>query len=357
MKKNGLIILSLSLIIFATACTKVTSPPAPVSPTPIEPAPVQTPAVEPVPEPEPTPASHYENVAEGVSPLTGLPYEGEGKAIMVQIENTVAARPQSGISKADLIYEMEVESTITRLTTFFLSEYPTKVGPVRSARKQHMYLWSEWNYLYTFYGGSKYKPGQNIYDFIKELDIKASSLDGTSTSKSFTRSTDRKAPHNAYTNLAYSIENAYDYVPKQRTLYFDEEAAVEGTSAEDISFSYRSDNNIKYEFQNTTGFYQRFINDKPMIDKETNEQVKVKNIIIQHANHYKVEGTVYTNIDLVGSGVTEYFSEGMMRTGTWERKNVDSLTVYYDADGKEIALKPGKTYIQIARSEMKINVE
>ena len=71
----------------------------------------------------------YEKVAEGVSPLTGLPYQGDGKAIMVQIENTSAARPQSGITKADLIYEMEVESYITRITAFFLSSYPTKVGP------------------------------------------------------------------------------------------------------------------------------------------------------------------------------------------------------------------------------------
>lgn len=34
----------------------------------------------------------YENVPKGISPLTGLPYEGDGRAIMVQLENTPAAR-------------------------------------------------------------------------------------------------------------------------------------------------------------------------------------------------------------------------------------------------------------------------
>lgn len=356
LKKNGFIILSLALVIVTTACAKAATPTAPATPTPIEPTPVTTPVEKPIPEPL-IPPSHYEEVAEGVSPLTGLPYEGDGKAIMVQIENTAAARPQSGISKADLIYEVEVESSTTRLTAFFLSSYPQKVGPVRSARKQHMQIWKEWDYLYVFFGGSYGSPGQDPDELIAEYKITSPTLNGIRTTKSFTRATDREAPHNAYTNLAYAIENAYDYTPKQRTLYFDKKAPIEGSDAKKISLSYASSNKITYEYDKDKGLYRRFINEKPVIDKEDNSKLEVKNIIVQYAKHYPIVGTVLTNIDLIGSRKAEYFTEGVKRTGTWERKDVFSLTRYYDEDGREISFKPGKTYVQIVRLDSEVIAE
>lgn len=300
--------------------------------------------------------SKYETVAKGVSPLTGLPYQGDGKAIIVQIGNTSAARPQSGITKADLIYEMEVESYITRLTAFFLSDYPTKVGPIRSVRKQHMYLWSEWNYMYVFWGGSA-KEGQDVDKIRNSLGITAKSINGMTTSAGLFRSSDRVAPHNAYANLEYMKNNAYSFEPKQRTLYFDENASIEGSPATNVSLSYSPDNKIKYEYDNETKLYVKYINGSPVVDKEDGSKLSVKNVIVQHARHYFVEGTVYTNIDLVGSGKAEYFTEGKMRTGTWERKSTESLTRYYDENGKEIAFKPGTTFIQIVRPETAVTAE
>lgn len=300
--------------------------------------------------------ARYDSVPKGVSPLTGLPYDGDGRAIMVQIENTFEARPQSGISRADLIYEIEVESSITRLTAFFLGEYPEKVGPVRSTRKQHMHLWKEWDYPYVFYGGSQ-PVGQNIYEIMGQLNIQVPRIDGMGTKDSFSRSKDRESPHNVYTNLSYVLKNLYEYQPKERSIYFDQKAVLDGTGVNEINFSYSEDNQISYIYNERTKEYERFINEKPMIDQENQKQVSMKNIIIQYANHYKVPDTVYTNIDLVGSGKAEYFTEGIMRTGTWKREDMDSPTIYYDENGKELPLRPGKTFIQIVRPETVISVE
>lgn len=362
MKKTMIITSILTLALIFSACSK--TPEA----QPMEPSetPVETPAEEPEEEPAETPVEEpvevkeehrYEQVAEGLSPISGLPYEGDGKVIMVQMENTKKARPHSGLSEASLIYEMEVESTITRLTTFFHGSYPEKAGPVRSTRKQHMFLWREWNYLYIFFGGSNLKPGQDIYDWMAELDITAKKLDGTKTGKGFSRSTDRVAPHNAYTNLKEVMETAYDFEPVNRTLYFDEDAVLMGEPAKKIALSYSADNNITYEYQEESGEYRRFINGEPMMDKESDTQIAVRNIIVQHANHFHVTDTVYTNIDLVGSGAAEYFTDGIMRKGTWERKDAESLTRYYDEEGEEIAIKPGKTFIQIMRNESQVSFE
>jgi len=362
MKKYIIMTLMISAVLIS-GCSK-----APIETpmeTPVETAietPVETIVETPVESPVETPqeisnVARYENVPVGLSPLTGLPYEGTGKVIMLQMENTKAARPHSGLSLADLIYEMEVESRITRLTTFFLSEYPVKAGPVRSARRQHMYLWSEWNYLYGFYGGSTVRPGQNIYDLIDELGIKASYLDGMKVSKPYSRSKDRVAPHNAYANLQYAMENLYNFEPVNRSIYFDENVIVEGTPAKKVSLSYNDGNKITYTYDETSKLYKRFINGAPMMDKENNKQIEVTNIIVQHANHYPITGTVYTNIDLVGQGTAEYFVEGIQRIGTWERKDVASMTRYYDESGEEIAFKPGKSFIQIVRTDTAIIAE
>lgn len=356
MNRNRILALVLSSMLLLSGCGKAATPQAQ------EPTPTQTVAKTKPQEtvapteaiPEPIPVGMYETVTEGVSPLTGLPYEGNGKVIMVQIENTAAARPQSGITKADLIYEIEVESQITRLTAFFLSEYPTKVGPVRSARKQHMYLWKEWGYMYVFYGGSS-RAGQNIYDIQEQLGISAIRIDGMATSAGFRRSSDREAPHNAYTNLDYLIKNKYNFEPKSRTIYFDDTLEITGDKAYIVELSYTSSNRIRYAYDESTKMYKRFINGEPMKDKEDGSQVAVRNIIVQHAVHYHVTGTVYTNIDQVGSGKAEYFTEGTRRAGTWKRDNADAMTIYYDESGKEIHFRPGVTFIQVVRPETHVD--
>lgn len=359
MKKSVIITSVLALSLILSACNKqvAENPEDPGSNPPVE-EPVETPYEEPLPEEPAVEEKHrYDEPLEGLSPLTGMPYEGDGKVIMVQMENTAKARPHSGLKQAELIYEMEVESTITRLTTFFLGNYPEKAGPVRSARKQHIQLWKEWNYLYVFFGGSNFKPGQDIYEWIEDLGITAKRIDGTRSTTGFSRSADRVAPHNAYTNLKVVMEKAYDFQPEARTLYFDENLELSGESAKKISLSYRSDNRITYEFSEEKGTYLRFINDEPMMDKETDEQIDVRNVIVQHANHYAVTDTVYTNIDLIGTGAAEYFTDGVMRKGTWERKDADSFTIYYDEAGNEIPFKPGKSFIQIMRNDSEVIFE
>jgi hypothetical protein len=354
MNRNRILALVLSSMLLLSGCGKASVPQA-QEPTPTVAETKQQETVAPtIPEPEKSPSGMYETVPEGVSSLTGLPYIGDGKAIMVQIENTAAARPQSGISKADLIYEIEVESQITRLTAFFLSSYPSKVGPVRSARKQHMYIWKEWGYMYVFYGGSS-KAGQNIYDIQKQLGISAIRIDGMATSAGFSRSSDREAPHNAYTNLDYLIKNKYDFEPKPRTLYFEDSLEIVGEKAFNVELEYASNNRIRYVYDENSKLYKRYINGEPMKDKEDGVQVKVRNIIVQHVPHHHVTGTVYTNMDQIGSGKAEYFTDGVKRTGTWIRESVESLTKYYDKDGKEINFRPGVTFIQIVRPETAVS--
>ena len=52
----------------------------------------------------------------------------------VKIDNYPAGRPQSGLDKADIIFEEPVEGGITRFAAVFQCQDAALIGPVRSAR-------------------------------------------------------------------------------------------------------------------------------------------------------------------------------------------------------------------------------
>jgi hypothetical protein len=84
-------------------------------------------------------------------PLTGLPAPSAEaitvRVVSVKIENSPAARPQTGLDMADVVYEMISEGGITRFHALFQSQVPKVVGPVRSCRPPDLYLVPQYNSL------------------------------------------------------------------------------------------------------------------------------------------------------------------------------------------------------------------
>lgn len=150
MKRIFLGILILLLCFAITACKPTAEP---------EPTPTATPAATPtatlapspsptaVPTPSPTPFVNRSNT-------TGLAYDGEYKPVMVVIENSPQARPQTGLQSADVVYEVPVEGSITRFVCVFSDTVPEGVMPVRSGRVSFLYIQQEWNAVFMHFGGS-----------------------------------------------------------------------------------------------------------------------------------------------------------------------------------------------------------
>ena len=133
-------------------------------------------AQEPQPQPEPeTPAIVTDPSA---NPLTGLAKADdwpEGmRPLAVMLDNVQAALPQRGLQSADLVYEMVTEGGITRLMAVY-SDYTSmpEVGPVRSARDQHVQLMFPLGAMYLHVGGSTYAKA-----LLSQYHYEAKSLDG-----------------------------------------------------------------------------------------------------------------------------------------------------------------------------------
>src|SRR3990170_3603145 len=113
-------------------------------------------------------------------PLNGLAYTTTEKnlwekrrPLTVMIENRQEARPQSGISSADIVYEAVAEGAITRLLAVFYCDTATTdlvVGPVRSARTYFLDWASEYGKfpLYVHVGGANTPNKANALGQIKD---------------------------------------------------------------------------------------------------------------------------------------------------------------------------------------------
>ena len=144
-------------------------------------------------EPATTDASHPN---EARSMLTGkwVPADtANNSPVCVMYSNIKDAIPQSSISYADIVFESLVEGGITRLCAFFENkDNLVKIGPVRSCRLYYLFLAKEYEATYVHFGYS------DLAEEYLKMD-KMHSLDGM-VYCGFYRSTDRVAPHNAYTS-------------------------------------------------------------------------------------------------------------------------------------------------------------
>ncbi|MDD2556103.1 MAG: DUF3048 domain-containing protein, partial [Syntrophaceticus sp.] len=103
-------------------------------------------------------------------PLTGRKVDTVGSLVAVMVDNLDAARPQTGLGGAGVVYEMEAEARITRFMALFAGDQPSVVGPVRSARSYYLQICKEWDAVYAHVGGSK-DAVSNIQSWgIKDLD-------------------------------------------------------------------------------------------------------------------------------------------------------------------------------------------
>lgn len=306
-------------------------------------------------EPEETEPETVE-IPEGmaISYLTGelVPEEvANRRPISVMLSNIQQAVPQTGISKAAVIYEAPVEGMITRLMGVY-EDYDDldKIGSVRSARTYFVFWSQQWDSIYAHYGQCDYA---NIYlDQIDNLNGVKGSGNGV-----YYRTTDRKAPHNAYASaegleygidrMGYRTEHEDDFEGVFQ--FASQKGDVTLSDGMDATYIYPGYNTNKayFEYDEETGTYLRYQFGGPQIDDMTGEQLAYDNIIIQYCNwEYYYETTPYLFIhiwDEEGSGY--YITQGKAIPITWVGGVEYAPTSYYDADGNELVLNPGKTWI------------
>ena len=286
------------------------------------------------------------------NPLTGLwideSYQNM-RPISVQISNVQPAIPQTGIARADIIYEMLVEGGITRLNAI-ITEYQgiEKLGPMRSARHYYDRKALEYDAIFFCWGTSIYAQA-DIDGGLANLEA----VDLNYEPGGF-RSDDRFAPHNAYTNsegLNGRIDK-HGFSREHRSIYqkmykFNETfTPIEGNPAKKVTTKFHNNRQPWFEYDEEDQLYYRFQYGEEQIDNETGEQLAFTNVLIQFAKHTPMPDLPELwDIEWTGEGDGFYCTGGKVVPVTW--KNTKGVTKWYNMDGSELSMNPGKTWITV----------
>jgi hypothetical protein len=283
-------------------------------------------------------------------PLTGIASETEteGRAIAVTINNHPKARPQSGLNKADIVYEVLAEGDITRFVAIFQSEKPKNIGPIRSARPYYLELAKGFDALYIAHGYSAQAEELLAKGYIDELNGMA--YDGTL----FKRASYRVAPHNSYITYENILKGAEErnYSMEQTPPSLTFKTAEEGknlVAADDahsimVSYSSSSISDSTYEYDATLGKYKRFSGGEQTIDYETKEPILLDNLFIVETNHEVVNDVGHKEIDLLSGGNGYLLQMGKVIEVEW--KNQDGIIVPVK-NGEVVPLIQGKTWVNV----------
>src|SRR5438874_5732015 len=137
---------------------------------------------------------------------------------MVQIENSILARPLAGLQQANVVYEYLAEGGITRMTAIYFSPSGSqRIEPVRSARPVTIRLWHSYHGV-LFFSGANTK----VLQVIQAQQIPALT-EGSDGGAYFARDSSRRAPHNLYTDgsPAPAVANrvVFDQTSSHRVTY------------------------------------------------------------------------------------------------------------------------------------------
>lgn len=286
----------------------------------------------------------YENDYKMVSPFTGLGVDATyyKRAVAVSIENSPAARPQSGLDRAEIVYEFMLEGGITRFLAIFWPEVPEKIGPIRSARPALIETSQFYDSLFLHAGASP--RGFALFAVNDILH-----LDQIYKSKFFWRSSKKSAPHNLYSGskpLKDYLDNLSEKEYQDQFNFLTASIVSDFETAENIKIDYWGSYAVLYEYDSLENNYLRFLNAKSSPHLvESGKQLRAKNIIVQHVKTSTIDDVGRQDIDLDSGGKMQLFRDGIIINGKWEKQN--GKIVYLNSDGDEIEINPGQSWIQV----------
>jgi Protein of unknown function (DUF3048) N-terminal domain/Protein of unknown function (DUF3048) C-terminal domain len=285
-------------------------------------------------------------------PLTGLPVEDEAvaarPALVVKIDNHPKAVPQSGLEFADIVYEENVEQ-LTRFAAVFHSVGSEPVGPIRSGRTQDVELLATLGQpLFAWSGGNP-----TVTRLIESSGLV--SLNGARSDVynggGFFRS-DRPGPHDLYASTAalWTLAPFGAPPPPQQFLYRDDTEVPEGDEVAGVEV--RMDNvQVLWTWDETLGAYLRQQNGQPHLDV-AGEQLQSANVIVLTVEYRPSRADVRSpEAQTVGSGEALVLTGGVVVRGTWQRDTPQATFTLADSSGATIELAPGRTWVELARTD------
>ena len=322
------------------------------------------------------------------SNLTGEPLtnaaDQTAPTFCIQTPNgTDGARPQSGLTKAGVIFEAIAEAGITRFAAIYQNPSQAVIGPIRSLRLYYL----EWDtpfdctivhaggaddalqavasggyrdlsedYAYMYRGTSGARLWNNLFttsNYLKKFN--EDNGYNSSNVKGFTRMTPEES---GKSRVNTGVKEQLNIVKAATENTSETVAAI---SSIDLNLGGWDNFNIHYEYDSDTNTYDRSylsgaehevyecadedLGEKNPEDVCSLTQMSPSVVIAMVVQESRASDNYHEDITTLGSGDVYIFQNGTAITGTWTKTSVDEQIKFFDENGKEIALAPGQTFV------------
>jgi len=278
---------------------------------------------------------------------------------MVQVENAPDARPHSGLQKADMVYEYLTEGGITRFSAIYLQPSGNQhIEPVRSARLVALRLAHSYSSVLFYSGASDHVLGM-IWD--QKIPNYQETADG---GRYFARDSSRVAPHNLYTapdQMAQAIKSS------GKTVTYSLPARGEPTAPGDaqvskLAFQQTNAHSVSYSYDAGSNTYQYSTDTGPLVDQANGGQpVQIANVVLIQVAHHgagyteDVNGQEGIDFDLQGQGRADVYTRGQHFAATWDLSDPNQPLRILGADGRDMTMPPGLTWIHLVDPGMAVS--
>ena len=287
-------------------------------------------------------------------PLTGRPADDPGRAtrpaLTVKIDNAPAARPQSGLDLADVVFEEVVEGGVVRFAAVFHSTDAGSIGPVRSVRAEDAVI------VTPLRGYFVYSGGNDIFnDLIRKAPVGLISEDDGPPDL-LSRRRDRRSPFNLYTSTGaiYSKAPKRDEVPPALFSYRPAGQPLGGGAApaREVNLTMGERTTLAWTYDDASARWLRTTNGTAHV-VEGGARLGFPNVVIQFCT-YRPTGVIDSSGSnspeavLQGDGEAWVLSGPALAKGRWSKPTPGDVTRYVDGGGQPLLLQPGPTWVVLA---------
>ncbi|MBN1439479.1 MAG: DUF3048 domain-containing protein [Anaerolineales bacterium] len=329
------------------------------TPTEIPPQPTATPTETPIPLVYPVGPSGFPS---NVNPLTGKivadPDLLNRRPLAIKVSNFPrTARPQAGMSKADLLWEFYTEFGNTRWIAMFYGQDSDKVGPIRSARVLDTRIMPLYDAILVHVQAFEtvwVEISKTGVDTINEFPASCPAICRDPEVKEVENSAFGNTAE--LTKYARRVGMLASGRPVLDGLVFDPAVPDGLNPAAGARIYFSSSATAQWKFDPDSGRYLRFSETaagalEPLTDRTTGEQLAVDNLIILVVDIFPYVGKTGAgeqfDMSLSSSGPGYFYRDGVMLQGRWQSSGPSTPLQFVDSNGQLFPLHPGTSYIAI----------
>ena len=268
-------------------------------------------------------------------------------AVAVKVENDPAARPQSGLEEADVVYEEIVEGGITRFMAIFHCGDAKRVGPVRSARFDDPKIALPFTRILAFSGANSIVARE-----LKRNDI-ATLVEGMKGDAFYRVPEGSISVHSVFVDTVKLRDAAPPSRPPRPHVFPLGELNDDATKARRVAINFSADSTIEYRWKNNE--WRRYEAGEKFM-AASGRQIGVPNLLVQEVDVdnsptiVDIEGNPSPDIKLRGSGRALLFRDGRVVKGEWTIKEEGTVPTFTTTGGDEFAFDRGPVWVELVPS-------